>query len=114
LRKKPPANSLKHRNQRWSRLGRVASGAEYRAPNQWVASEEWKSQEKANPARWGKPSIEDKKSMHTATLTFENMGRKADRTLGIVLFAKHVRHEAMVVCPMFCTNEIVSVAQRMS
>lgn len=33
--------------------------------------------------------------MHTATLTFENMGRKADRTLGVVLFAKHVRHEAV-------------------
>lgn len=33
--------------------------------------------------------------MQTATLTFENMGRKADRTLGIVLFAKHVKHETM-------------------
>ena len=33
--------------------------------------------------------------MHTATLTFEDMGRKADRTRGIVLFAKHVRHQAV-------------------
>lgn len=33
--------------------------------------------------------------MHTATLTFETMERRADRTRGMVLFAKHVRHQVV-------------------
>jgi hypothetical protein len=33
--------------------------------------------------------------MHTATLAFGTMERRADRTLGLVLFAKHVRTEIM-------------------
>ena len=32
--------------------------------------------------------------MHTATLTFNQMERRADRALGVVLWAKHVKHTA--------------------